>query len=225
MIIPFHYTYLIGSLLFAIAWFYIYLQRKDLRTEMLTMSILFMSLALIAEYFFWTKDYWRPSTITQTPIGIEDFILGFSNGGIVAVCYESFLKKTHRKKKTTTHKFAWSITLILCIVFVLLYQGFQFPSPWATSESFLISTAIMLWLRKDLFAYSLISGTIALLGSIPFYIFLEVFSPGFVEKTWILSSLTGITIANIPIEDFLYYFSLGCFLGTWYLLWKNEEIK
>lgn len=47
----------------------------------------------LSEYLFWTRDWWKPTTITDTVVGVEDFLLSFTNGGIAAVIYEEVFDK------------------------------------------------------------------------------------------------------------------------------------
>lgn len=76
--LPTQYTYLFGASLFLIPWVTIFLLRKDLRHLLVRIGIVAIPLSLVAEYFWWTKDWWQPQTVTYTIIGIEDIILGFS---------------------------------------------------------------------------------------------------------------------------------------------------
>ena len=89
--IPLKYTYLIGAVISFVPWLILYMHRKDLRGEMVTMSVLVAAMGLISNYFWWTEDWWRPLTITATRIGIEDIVLGFSTGGIAAVPLEDLV--------------------------------------------------------------------------------------------------------------------------------------
>lgn len=96
--IPYKYTYFVGTIIFFIPWLILYLWRKDIRKQMLQLSIWVAIGSLITAYFWWTIDWWRPETITGTRIGLEDLLLGFSNGGIAAVIYEEvFRKRLYRR--------------------------------------------------------------------------------------------------------------------------------
>ena len=97
------YAYLLGTIIFLIIWLILYLHRKDLRKEMIVMSMLVAILGMFSEYLWWTHDWWRPQTITGTTIGIEDLLLGFTNGGIAAVLYEELFKKRMYKYKSRNH--------------------------------------------------------------------------------------------------------------------------
>lgn len=223
--IPIQYTYLVGSIISLVPLFFIFLFRKDLVREVVIMGVGFMILAVPAEYYLWTVDYWKPYTVTGTRIGIEDFILGFANGGFLAVIYEFFLRKKHRlssEKKNTTRAFIITVAMVGTIS--ILFWGFHINSSIATPVGMLMPLILILVLRKDLITYSLISGAIATIFVIPIYVALEYLTPGFTEKTWLFSLLTNIRVLGIPIEDIVYYYLLAALLGPLYLFWQNEYI-
>jgi len=87
------YAYLAGSLAMLFIWLILYLLRKDTRREMWALGIYSGIASLIASWLWWTKDWWFPPNIMNTRVGIEDFIIGFSCGGIAAVIYEEVFKK------------------------------------------------------------------------------------------------------------------------------------
>ena len=88
-----NFSYLIGVLMYLPVWFCLYLHRKDLRREILTMGVLVALGAVYHESFIWTRDWWRPETITGTLVGIEDVLFGFLAGGIIASIYEEIFKE------------------------------------------------------------------------------------------------------------------------------------
>ena len=107
--ISYQYTYLIGSLIALTIWTFFFIHRKDTRREMLTLSIIFGITGILAEYLY-TIDWWKPLTITGTRIGIEDFLFGFSCGGVFGVAYEYFFKKKikiKRQKNENKRTLAW----------------------------------------------------------------------------------------------------------------------
>ena len=65
---------------------------------MITISIIFGIGGILSE-FYHIQDWWQPLIITNTPIGIEDFLIGFFIGGIAAVIYEEIYKKKIRIRK------------------------------------------------------------------------------------------------------------------------------
>ena len=111
--LPIKYTYLLGASLFLIPWLIIFWQRKDLRNLLLLVGSLFTILGIIAAYLWWTKDWWRPYTITNTIVGIEDVILGFASSGVCACLYlVLFRKKLVENKNTNLSKNIFNLLII-----------------------------------------------------------------------------------------------------------------
>jgi hypothetical protein len=81
---PLCYAYLAGSIALFTIWLIFFLVRKDLRKEILTMSWLIGILSVVTGYYWWTVDWWKPPTLTHTIVGVEDLVMGFSAGGIMA---------------------------------------------------------------------------------------------------------------------------------------------
>ena len=69
----------------------------------------------------WTVDWWQPETVTGTRAGIEDAILGFTNGGLGAVLYEVVFKKRTRflKKDSVLKKYFSQRRWLLWLPFVI----------------------------------------------------------------------------------------------------------
>ncbi len=73
--------YYVVSLIFFILWLALYFWRKDIRKEMIIISAFFGIGGVLSELVN-TVDWWKPLTITNTLIGIEDFLIGFFIGGV-----------------------------------------------------------------------------------------------------------------------------------------------
>lgn len=87
----YQFAYLIFSGIFFLAWLSVFICRKDVRREMLVVSILFGLAGPFADFLL-TKDYWKPPTITNTSVGIESFLIGFFIGGVASIVYEEIFK-------------------------------------------------------------------------------------------------------------------------------------
>lgn len=226
MLVPLQYTYLVGVVIFSIIWLILYFHRKELRREMIVMSILVAILGLFSEYLWWTKDWWRPLTITGTRIGIEDLLLGFTNGGIAAVLYEEIFKKRIYKFKPRDHNL--SLVLIIALsyfIFLIMFYILGLTSFIATAAVQIIIGSILIVLRKDLVYDAFLTGVCLVIVALPIYVLLEYLSPGFIESTWVWSNLSGITFMKIPIEDLIFYFLAGFSIAPFYLYWKNEKLR
>ena len=226
MVIPDQYAYLASTLLFLVFWLVLYYHRKDLRKEMLFMSISIAVVGIFAEYFWWTVDWWRPITITGTHVGIEDFLLGFTNGGIAGVLFEEVFKKKFYKRKSLEHNFgAFVLILINFLIIAVGFWYFNLSSFWATTFGLFITGSLIIFFRHDLWIDAVISGFLVAILFLPFYSIFIFLSPGIIEKTWLFDHLTGIRITGVPIEDIVFYFLVGFVVGPFYAYWQGERLK
>ena len=224
--LPYKYNYLVGAVLCFVLWLILYWHRRDLRKEMLYMSICVAIVGLFAEFFLWTVDWWHPYTITGTRIGIEDLILGFTNGGVAAVLYEEiFKKRLYRRKIYQPSHGIWIFALVSLIVTYSFFYFFQLTSFYATTIGFAIGGVIILWFRKDLVIDAILSGFLVSLVSLPFYWILFYLSPGIVGAIWYTNRLSGVYFAGIPVEDLVFYFFVGFTVGPLYEFWRGERLR
>ncbi len=221
------YTYLIGSLIVLFFWFILYFSRKDVRKEMLFMSIMTGLMGLILE-LIWTQDWWRPMTITGTLIGIEDFIFGFGVGGFSGSIYEELFKKKMVKIKRKEHPHTKQLIILSILSFIILLTMFFFlkiPSFYATLFATLIPTFIIYFFRHDLILDSLVTGFLLTIFSIFGFAVLNIIQPDFVYSWWFIDKLTGIVILGVPLEDLIWFFTTGMYLAPIYEFWQGLRLK
>jgi hypothetical protein len=72
-------AYLVGSLIFGVVWAVLFTLRKDLRREMLSLSLLAGIMGPLSEHFY-LQDYWQPEYWLPGFLRIEDFLAGFFLG-------------------------------------------------------------------------------------------------------------------------------------------------
>lgn len=231
----YRYTYLFASSAFFLLWIPIFVLRKDLRRQMLFMSCGTALAGLMLEYFVWTVDWWRPLTITGTRIGIEDIILGVTNGGLAAVLYEAVLgRRTQKLRKDSIVKrfferrvwLLWIPFLASSIVGSVTFWVLGWHSFRATFSSCLIGALIIVLLRNDLLVGAVFGGLAMIFVTIPVYKFMVFFSPGVIERFWLISNLSGIMVGGIPIEDLGFYFAAGAILAPFYeFIFEKKLVK
>ena len=220
-------TYLIASLITTTAWVLLYAYRKDLRNEMLVMSSIVAIFGFIMEALVWTEDWWRPITITGTLVGIEDLLFGFGLGGMTAVAYEELFKmKNVRKKVDLNHVKHLAILLAVSsavgsfFYFVLGYNSFV---TWTVSTT--AATIVIYVIRPDLIIDSLATAFILTLFSIILFAILNSIEPGFVYSWWLFENLSGIIFLLIPLEDIIWFFTTGLFVGPIYEFWQGIRLQ
>jgi len=220
--IAYKYTYLIGSLLFFVYWSYLFFKLKEYRRRLLTISFLYAILGVTFGLTY-TADWWRPETVLGYRVGIEDFLLGFSNAGIAAIWYLLFLKIKSRGRASWARI---AIPLVSTgIITLVLFKALTWNSFYANSMGILIAIIYILIKRRDLIKTSLISGVVMVLISLPIYLLMIFISPGWVEHTWMLEKLSGILFIGIPIEDFVWYFLVGAMISIVYPFYSEEKYE
>jgi len=227
--VSYQYTYLIIVSILIVIWIILFLWRKDIRKEMLIISLIFGLAGPLSAYVY-IQDWWKPLTITKTPIGIEDFLFGFVIGGIAAIIYSLlFNKKIKIKKvkkiKTQKRNINFLILLVLLAsIFLLSFFVLKLNSLISTILAFIIPTLIIYIKRKDLVKDSLLSGILTLAISIIIYYILNLIMPGFFDEFWLFQNIGRVMILGIPLEEHVWFFLAGAFIGPLYEYWKEGKL-
>jgi len=211
------YAYLIGNLIFGLFWFVLFLLRKDLRREMLTMSLIGGSLFPLA--LIYLPDYWNPEYIVDgLVLGIEDFLFAFFIAGIGATIYETLFRKTHSLCACRKMNPKRLISIIIVAITTLLGLTFIFKlnSIYSSYVAFLVIFAYMVYFRRDLFWQAIISGfSVGLIMFVFYQIWIGIY-PGIIEHWWKLQNISGILVFGTPLEEILWGFTWGLVGGVIY---------
>lgn len=207
------YTYMIGSLCLFFIWNIIFILRKDLRQEMVIMGFIGGFVSLMMGALVWTKDWWKPPTLTGTSIGIEDFLAGFAIAGVSAVIYQVIFFKQVTLTKKPDYK---NVKLFLIILaFTIILSNYLWLTKKVNSSilwlTILIPVITMYFMRRDLIWPSFFTGIFITIGIIPIYLFMYYLEPTLFTEWWLNENLIGITFLRIPIEDIVWFFTAGLF--------------
>lgn len=233
MTIPYQYTYLFADLVIGFPlWLLFFIKRPDLRHKMIVFGLMGAIAGPISEIFY-LKDYWHPLLVTGTAIGIEDVLFGFFAGGIGSVLYEElFAKHFSKRHKRTEHWifFVFPLCAMSLFAFNHLFPMYHINSIYASAVAFLVTTLVVLYLRKDLLVDALASGIIAGLIFFFGYLLLLAVFPQIFEKMWLLRNISGITVSRIPMEELLWAFTYGLMIGPLYecyagLAFQREQLR
>ena len=162
-----HYAYIVADMFLLLIWAIFFIARKDLRREMIIVSILAAPFGL-TQYFF-GADYWHPSYIISFGVfGIEDLLYMFATGGIIGVIYEEFFGKRFSKRHMQGHPyFAVALTIFGLFAVFVGTAVLHINSIYISSITFLFAGIVTIIIRKDLFKHAFYSGL--LLGLITLF--------------------------------------------------------
>lgn len=227
--VNYQYSYLIGDLLFIFVWLAFFLLRRDTRKEMFVISLIFGVAGPLSQIVY-LNDWWRPLTITATSLGIEDFLFGFSIGGISAVIYEHLFQKRVKigkinKSKEKKRNVNFSLTIIL--IPLIFYGGFfilKMNTFISSIFAFIIPTIIIYTKRKDLIKNSFFSGILTMLIMFLVYQIIEMIIPSFFESFFLFQNIGKTIFLKIPLEEYVWFFLFGLLIGPLYEYWKEGKL-
>jgi len=225
----YRYSYLLGDAALLVVWLVLFFWRRDVRKEMSVISCVFGFAGIISQ-FIYVNDWWHPQYITNTPVGIEDFIFGFATAGIASVIYEEVFKKRIRireigkKKGLQEDKSIFLLGLLLSLIFLTSFYSLKIGSFYSSILAFTIPMFYVWLKRKDLIVDSLASGFLLMLVSFLAFIIPELITPGWVQSAWYMENFSGIIVLNAPLEDVLWFFLAGAFIGPLYEFWKEGKL-
>jgi hypothetical protein len=221
--------YLMFCFLYFLVWLPMYLYRKDLHREMITLSLLF-GIAGVASELTYVGDWWQPATVTGTRIGIEDLLIGFFIGGIIAVAYEELFRKRIGRSTLMHSKWTelghWMFLVAFAAVFFTAYYVFDISSFYASLLAFWLFTTYMLFQRSDLLIDALMSALIAVVIGTTVYMTLNIFYPNFIQHYWYLPDVWFSRLfLGIPLAEYIWYFSAGAFIGPLYEFVEHAKLR
>jgi hypothetical protein len=208
-------VYLYADIIAFIPWFIFFFVRKDLRKEMLIMSLLAAPLGLFDLLF--VPKYWIPQTFGNIPIGIEGVVFSFLIGGIAAVSYAEFSQKK-LKKITKYHRHFTVLVFAIVLPLIFIFHFFYILNiELATYLALLIGISLIIFIRKDLFKPSIIGGLIfGLIYAVAIIIWMNLFP--FTKDWFILEGLPKLYILNTPIYEIIFAILFGAYWGILYEL-------
>lgn len=206
-------VYVVWALTWSLVWLLLFGLRKESRREMMITSLIFAPLGPVAMYFH-VIDYFDPQTLFDSPWSIENWVIGFTNGGIGAVLYEQVCRHG---------RFSYSqpgsvLPLLTAVPLGVGWMGtsvffLNFSSLYAAVIFMLIVGLSMLLLRPRLIPNAVISGVLFALFLWLFYFLFQSVYPDFFTRLWHTQGLSGISIIGIPVEEILWGFTVGFMLG------------
>lgn len=202
----YHFAYLVGALIFDAAWLACYVIGKRYRPQIIWGTVITAPLALTS--FLFVPQYWKPPSLfdldAHIRVGIEDFIWAGAVGGIASVVGEILLKeklaggrKEHRKKH-------YAPFIVMLAVFLILWRLYPNKNIYNTAIAFAVCAVVVAFLRIDLIPTMLIGATVFTILYFLLFVFFLALYPGFIERYYNLSNISGIRLLGVPIEELMF---------------------
>ena len=217
------YAWFIWSAGFLVIWAVFYFVKPSMRKQMLRMSIFTTPLGLTEPLF--VPEYWNPPSLfdlaQRTGFDIESLIFCFAIGGIATVLYEMItpvghIPMGHNERHDPRHRFHLLALTSPVLVFVPLVLVTSWNPIYPGIIAMLTGAMASLFCRPDLKWKIWVGGGIFLVLYFLFFKLLGVAYPGYVERVWTLQALSGVLLAGIPLEEYLFALTFGMMWSSLY---------
>lgn len=182
-------------------------------------------------------EYWNPPSLfglaQSTGFDVESLIFSFGIGGVGAVLYnvltdrrpEPVDPEERHDPRHRFHRWALATPLLVFLPLYLLPWNAIYPGIAAMLAGG-VATALC---RPDLAGRTLAGGSLFVAYYLVFVAGIEVTAPGYVERVWNLSELTGVRLGPAPLEELLFAFGFGTYWSgvyehfTWHRSLQSGE--
>ena len=151
-------------------------------------------------------------------------------GGVAAVIYSFIFNKRvkiRKVKKLKEEKRNLNFLVLIGLLFSIFFLGFfifKLNSFISTILAFVIPIITIYIKRKDLIKDSLLSGLSTLIIGIIIYYILNLITPSFFDEFWLYQNIGRIIMIGIPLEELIWFFLAGAFIGPLYEYWKEGKL-
>jgi len=206
MLPSYHYSYLVGVVIFWIAWIICAFLGKAYRSLMRWGTLIAAPLALTSLLF--VPQYWTPPSLfdldLEIRVGIEDFLWAAAVGGIAAIVGEISLGERLAAIRKSRHKRHYAPFFVAAVVFLGLEFGLHWKTMTSTIAALAVCALVLAYLRRDLILLMLVSAaSFTILYFVLFLIVLALY-PEFVRRYYNLPNLLGVFVRGVPIDELLF---------------------
>jgi len=211
----YHYSYLVGVLIFGAAWVVCSVLGKKYRAEIRWGSLISAPMALTSLLF--VPQYWTPPSLfdldAKIRVGIEDVLWAAAVGGIASVVAEILLKERLSAIRKGARQRHFAPFVVVVVVFLALEFWHPGKTIYNTIIAFAVGALVIAYLRRDLVPSMLVGAlSFTVLYFALFLIFLSLY-PQFIQRYYNIPNLLGIYVFGVPIEELL-------FAGTGGAIWS-----
>ena len=206
MLPNYHYSYLVGVIIFWVAWLVCAALGKTYRSEMRWGTLIAAPVALTSLMF--VPQYWTPPSLFNLDqnirVGIEDFLWAAAVGGIAAIVGEISLEERLGSIRKSRHKRHYAPFVVAIGVFLALEFGLHWKTMTSTIATLAICALVLAYLRRDLILLMLVSAASFTVLYLVLFLIVLAFYPEFVRRYYNLPNLLGIYVHGVPIEELLF---------------------
>lgn len=211
MLPRYHYSYLVGTLIFWAAWTVCAVVGKTYRSEMRWGTLVAAPMALTSLLF--VPQYWTPPSLfdldAKIRVGIEDLLWAAAVGGIAAIMGEILLKERLEALRKSRHRRHYAPFVVAVAAFLVLRFGLHWKTMNSTIVALTTCACVVAYLRPNLIKLMLTSAvSFTVLYFVLFLVVLALY-PEFVRRYYTLKNLLGIRVLGVPIEELLFAASGG----------------
>jgi hypothetical protein len=220
--IPDQYVWLVWSSALLVPWLAAYAAFPRQRKAMVWASLFTTPFGLTEPLF--VPLYWSPPSLFDlartTGFDIESLIFSFGIGGAGAVLYnlltgQELAPVADAERHSPRHKLHRWVIAVPFVSFPILY-----PFPWnpiyPAIAALILGAAAAIWCRLDLTRKTWIGAILFVAYYAVFLFGVEWTAPGYIERVWNLGALSGLRVAGIPAEEFLFAAAFGAYWSSVY---------
>jgi lycopene cyclase-like protein len=206
-----HFAYLVGALLFDAAWLACYLIGKRYRPQIIWGTVVTAPLALTS--FLFVPQYWTPPSLfnfdARFRVGIEDFLWAGAVGGIASVVGEIVLKEKLAARRKEHRKKHYAPFIVMLVVFLILHFFYPAKNIYSTAIAFVVCAIVVAFLRSDLIPTMFVGASVFTILYFLLFVYFLALYPGFIDRYYNLSNISGIRLLGVPIEELMFAASGG----------------
>ncbi|KKU68318.1 MAG: hypothetical protein UX89_C0005G0032 [Parcubacteria group bacterium GW2011_GWA2_47_16] len=150
----------------------------------------------------------------------EDFFWGFAFAGVVSVAYEVvFFKCAQVAPRHNVWKVGGELLKLLALIvahLIILTNVLHLNSIYSISISLVVTLLYMYSKRADLLRNMLWSGLLSFVFIFIFYFTWQYPYPEVFYRFWKMDAISGVLFFGIPIEELVWFFLAGAFIGPLY---------
>jgi hypothetical protein len=220
------YAYLFGAIIFFIPWCIVFFKKRVNRKEMLIYGIVFGIAAVLIGIRYALHDYWHPSYLFPA-FHLEDFLYGFFFGGLCTQIYFFFFEIKERATKNHHPIFGFIALIISILSFVLITDILKLNSIIAHIIPPLLVGIYIAYKNPRTVKIQILAGFFSMIVTFLVFRTVLLISPHAVTEIWYLNNLTGLLILGIPLEEYVFAFSLGFGISLFheFILGKQIVLK